>query len=276
VESVQEKTGAEEAGKDTEAIKDTEVEAAPDKLPVETLDEESDAQEEVVGPRPVPAAPSGGGDAEEILELFKSVDKKMKAIDDLLFDIGAGEVPMVLPQDSGLQDLLDLTKSASEDVVKDIDKILKIASEMGKQKSGGKPSGQSKPGQSGPPKEGEDQGKEPGQDGKEPGEGEQEPKDGEDPEGDGKKPGEEDAEPKDGEPNSGKESDEPGQNSPNGGAGDATLGAGSKANLSERWGELPERVRETFRNQGGESVPLFYRDWIESYYRHLNHGDSKK
>ncbi|MFT6713821.1 MAG: hypothetical protein ACJAVJ_001102 [Planctomycetota bacterium] len=238
-------------------------------------DLESEAQEE--GERPkAPLVPPGLGKreqdgAEKIVELFKDVDAKMKAIDAMLFDIGAGEVPLTLPKDSGLGDLLDLTRSASNDVVKDIDEILKIAEEMAKS--------QSKPGGKGPPKPGQ-QGQ--GKPEKKEGEAGKQPKPGEEPgeeEGEkpGEKPGEKGKPEQEGgkDPKSGKESEQPAQNKPGSeGPSDGSIGPGSKANLSERWGELPERTRETFRNQGGEDVPLFYRDWIESYYRHLNRSDS--
>ena len=39
---------------------------------------------------------------------------------------------------------------------------------------------------------------------------------------------------------------------------------------AERWGFLPERFQETFRNQGADDLPVQYRDWIDSYYRRLN------
>jgi hypothetical protein len=29
-------------------------------------------------------------------------------------------------------------------------------------------------------------------------------------------------------------------------------------------------MRETFRNQGRNDLPVQYRDWIDSYYRRLN------
>jgi len=37
-----------------------------------------------------------------------------------------------------------------------------------------------------------------------------------------------------------------------------------------RWGELPARVRATFRNQGKDDLPVRYREWIDAYYRRLN------
>ena len=258
-----------------------EVEPKPAPVPViegpkEELPEESKAQEEGEVPK-VPILPEGfvekpKDSTEEIVELFKKVNEKMKAIDDLLFDIGAGEAPLAAPQDSGLGDLLKLTKGASDDVVRDIDKILKIAEEMSKSQSQSKSKSQ---GQSGQPEkkqgekaEGDGEKPEGGPPQKEEPQSGEEDKNGEDPSG------EKDEQPK-GEPKSGEESDEPGLNTPGSDSSDAQLGAGSKANRSERWGELPERLRETFRTQGGEDLPLFYRDWIESYYRHLNQGDSR-
>ena len=41
-------------------------------------------------------------------------------------------------------------------------------------------------------------------------------------------------------------------------------------NDADRWGSLPERVRQVFQNQMTDDLPLQYRDWIDSYYRRLN------
>jgi hypothetical protein len=41
---------------------------------------------------------------------------------------------------------------------------------------------------------------------------------------------------------------------------------------ADRWGYLPERVKEVFRNQITDDMPVQYRDWIDSYYRRLNRG----
>ena len=38
----------------------------------------------------------------------------------------------------------------------------------------------------------------------------------------------------------------------------------------DRWGDLPPRVEEIFRNQGRDDMPVQYRDWIDAYYRRLN------
>ena len=40
----------------------------------------------------------------------------------------------------------------------------------------------------------------------------------------------------------------------------------------DRWGDLPPRVEEIFRNQGRDDMPVQYRDWIDAYYRRLNRG----
>jgi hypothetical protein len=41
---------------------------------------------------------------------------------------------------------------------------------------------------------------------------------------------------------------------------------------AERWGLLPERVRQVFQNQITDDLPLQYRDWIDAYYRRMNVG----
>jgi len=39
---------------------------------------------------------------------------------------------------------------------------------------------------------------------------------------------------------------------------------------AERWGMLPARVQQIFRNQITDDLPVQYRDWIDSYYRRMN------
>jgi hypothetical protein len=41
-------------------------------------------------------------------------------------------------------------------------------------------------------------------------------------------------------------------------------------NDGDKWGHLPERVRQVFNNQITDDLPLQYRDWIDSYYRRMN------
>jgi hypothetical protein len=234
----------------------------PETDPKGLLEEGDTTLEEEAPEIPMPLPPASEDQAaKEILDLFKSVDKELERIDNMLFDLGAGERPLEGSVDSGLGALLDLTRDTSRSVVDDINRILELAEQMSqsssssscsqgqKQKSGqntdqqGKPDNQEKGGQD--------------QEGAKPDEpGEKKPEDGQ------------------GEPKSPKESDAEGQNSPKESGEQHPTGAGSQADQTERWGELPERVRETFRNQGGDAAPLYYRDWIDSYYRHLSREDS--
>ena len=38
----------------------------------------------------------------------------------------------------------------------------------------------------------------------------------------------------------------------------------------EQWGNLPIHMQKLFRAGGSDTVPVRYRDWIDSYYRKLN------
>ena len=207
---------------------------------------------------------------QELLDLFREVDRKLEEIDTMLFDIGAGERPLEAPEDSGLGELLGLTRESGDEVIAGIDRILELASEMGDEsqsQSGGQgqqSQSQGKPQNQGQPEGQESQGEqqpEPG--GQDPQEQEGQEQEGQD-EGEGEQPQD--------SPN---QDEGEGQNQPQGAAGENPVGPGSEADDTERWGELPERVRETFRNQGGEEAPLFYREWIESYYRRLNEADGR-
>lgn len=222
---------------------------------------------------------------QEIVQLFKDVKAKLDAIDAMLFDIGAGERPVELPKDSGLGKLLDFTRQASVDVVNDIDRILEIAEEMSKQQqqqqssssSQSQSQNQSQGKQQNNPQGQQQQNQPPDQEGQkdEPGQPDQPQQDGQKPEGQEDKPGGE--QPKDQEgskdPKGNQDSEADPKNAPGEQGGSHSTGAGSQADGTERWGELPERVRETFRNQGGDNAPLYYREWIDSYYRHLNQKD---
>jgi hypothetical protein len=74
----------------------------------------------------------------------------------------------------------------------------------------------------------------------------------------------------------GEQPDDRGPNPPSGvnrPSAPRTDGAGAPAGVdedAERWGTLPERVRNVFQNQITDDLPLQYRDWIDSYYRRLN------
>jgi hypothetical protein len=44
----------------------------------------------------------------------------------------------------------------------------------------------------------------------------------------------------------------------------------ARGNDADRWGDLPPRVQDVFRNQGRDDMPVQYREWIDNYYRRLN------
>ena len=88
-------------------------------------------------------------------------------------------------------------------------------------------------------------------------------------EGEGKKP--EPSEPKDGkEPQGGQESKDDGENRVGRKPESETEDPTAPGTDADRWGDLPPRAQEIFRNQGRDDVPVQYRDWIDSYYRRLN------
>ncbi len=234
----------------------------------------------------------GASDAQqELIDLFHSVERKRNHVDLQLSQAGAGVIPLEAPADSGLDDLLRGAMSASEELSGEIDRMLAIAQEMGsmqQQQGQGQGQGQPKEGQGQPGdsplnngSQGEQQGREdtpegpqdgghqPGeQQGQEEGEDEGQDKPGGDHEGETDQP-----DPQGQDLNGDGDNPEDGDNlagdNPDGQAGAAST-PGADA---QRWGELPVRVREVFRNQGREDMPVEYRDWIDAYYRRLNKGD---
>ena len=214
----------------------------------------------------------GGDDAmQELVELFHEVERALVTIDDQLYEAGAsGDLSEI--DAAGLEKLLRSTKDTSSSVVQGIDRILEVASQMDSQQGSG--SGQQQPSNSdspldserdngpmqrertpeAPPQEKEGQGSEPKPE-KEEG---QKP----DPKPDAEKDGE--------EPKGSEESRDRGQNK----KGDPKQDAGGqqepRTDDADRWGELPQRVRDTFRTQGRDELPAQYRDWIDAYYKRLN------
>jgi len=204
---------------------------------------------------------------EELVELFHEVERALVAIDDQLYDAGAsGDLSEV--DAAGLEKLLRSTRDASDSVLKGIDRILEVASQMNSQQGSGsgseQPSSSSSPLDSerdngpmqrertpeAPPREKEGQGSRP-----EPGkEKEQKPE----PKKDGQ------------EPKGADESRDRGQNMKGDPRNDASGREEPHADDSDRWGELPQRVRDTFRTQGRDELPAQYRDWIDAYYKRLN------
>jgi len=222
-------------------------------------------------PTPPPPLPQPGEQeatpAEELTELFHEVERKLNQIDIELGDAGAGDLPLSEVADAGLDDLLRGTLDRSSEVQESIERILQIAAEMDQSGGGGGGGGQPKPGGESPldeprdkgPKQRENTPQQPG--GEEPGQSESE-KEGEDqPQQEGDKP-EDSPQPN---PLSGENQEGP----------DSNRDAGPEfphGDEAEEWGFLPDRVREVFRNQGRDELPVQYRDWIDTYYRRLNRG----
>lgn len=227
-------------------------------------------------PSPVERLKQGAGLAEEqdeMVVLFQRVESRLREIDRLLYDASAGK-PVGTTAESGIADLLRTSRTKNQEVLEDIDQMLKLAAERGDQQqqqqsssSGqgqGQGQGQSPSGQ-GAPQQGSRDGSTqreqtpqgPGgqrsQSGHSPGEGE--------PQGD---------QPQGQEPRGGAEQPGDGQTR----AGDRPLrdptGSGAGEGGDGRWGDLPVHVRELFRAQGGADLPPHYRDWIDAYYRRLN------
>jgi hypothetical protein len=205
----------------------------------------------------------GGGEQDELVVIFQRVESSLREIDRLLYDASAGK-PVASQAESGISELLRQTRSKNQDVLDDIDRILQIANERGKQQQSSPSQGGQSGGQPPPEPGGPQQGSREGSTQREQtpqGPGQERPQ-GERPEGD---------QPNEGErPQDGAEAPGDGQTR----RGDRPLedptGAGAESGGDGRWGDLPVHVRELFRAQGGADLPPHYRDWIDAYYRRLN------
>jgi len=209
-------------------------------------------------PDPLQEMPPENRMQQEMIDLIRKVERRLAVIDGRLSDAGAGALPLQEAEDSGLDDLLRQAQAKSRQNIEDIDRILEIANELGGSSSG---SQRSRPSQETPSESPLDSERNRG-----PKERENTPS--EPPPEQGEKPG--GKEPKDGQ------EPRPAENPPGGEnrKGDARpeqAGAGpSGADDANRWGELPVRYREVFRNQGGSELPVQYRDWIDAYHRRLS------
>jgi hypothetical protein len=193
-----------------------------------------------------------------MLELFQKVERRLNEIDKLLYDAGSGNAKVSSQAESGIAELLNTSKANGKEVLSGIDRILEIARQMGGQCSGAM-SGQSnskspsdKPEQgSGKPQEREKTPEAPKPKGEKP--EPNQPQQGEN--GQPKNPHESNSEPRNrkAEPPPPLETER------------VTAGQSN-----ERWGDLPEQVRDLFRTEGGGDMPPQYRDWIDAYYRRLN------
>lgn len=205
------------------------------------------------------------GDDEEIQELvdlFHEVERALVDIDDQLFEAGAcGGLGGV--EAAGIEKLLLATKDQSKSVVQGIDRILEVASQMNSSSSGsssGEPSSSESPLNSERDRSPKQRERTPEAPGEKPG---------------GAQPGKEKEdrfkpEPVSEKPTGSDTSNDKGQNKKgdphNGAKGETT----PHTDDGDRWGELPQRVQETFRTQGRTELPAQYRDWIDAYYRRLN------
>ena len=84
-----------------------------------------------VGPPAPEMLPQSDDMQEEIAKLFQQVELNLMRIDTMLNDAGAGDILLEDVADAGLDDLLRETKSSSQSVVSDIDRILEIAQQQG-------------------------------------------------------------------------------------------------------------------------------------------------
>ena len=219
------------------------------------------------GPRSVQAQPDQM--QQELRDLFRQVELRLRQIDRLLSDASAGDTAALEDVgEAGIDKLLDLSRENATRSIQDIDRILEIAEQMGQQaqsssgsctKPGGEGTGQSpidQAGQQSTQREAtpEAPGQAQQQQGEKP-EGEQKPesKPGGDTPRDGRAQDDPFAENREGAPPPGSERGDP-----------------SRADGLDRWGDLPITVRDVFRTEGGSDLPPRYRDWIDSYYRRLS------
>jgi hypothetical protein len=237
------------------------------------------------GPTIGPPAGPGGDLQKELKELFGKVENRLREIDRLLSDAGAGDTTALAKVGpSGIDELLKTSKQRGEEALKDIDRILEIAREMGQpsssSSSSGSPQGQPQPGG------GKSDGKNPldNQDGnttqrentptapKPQGQEQPDKKPGGDkPDPSGQQPKKDstpgNSTPKDGDKSSDKDPKNQKGGTPPGGAKDP---AARTSDDKDRWGDLPQHAQDVFRSEGGRDMPVQYRDWIDAYYKRLN------
>lgn len=209
---------------------------------------------------------------QELRELFRQVELRLREIDRLLSDASAGDTALLDDVgEAGIDKLLDRSRENATKSIQDIDRILEIAEQMGSQaqssggsceKPGGQGTGQSPIDQAGTQRTQ----REATPDAPPEGAGEQAEKQGDQ----GEKPGEE-KKPGGDTPRDGRASDDPFADNQEGAEPPGSeRGSASDANGLDRWGDLPITVRDVFRTEGGGDLPPRYRDWIDSYYRRLS------
>lgn len=229
------------------------------------------AQEPGPTPPPVPPTPTPlgpvapGGDAteKEMRDLFVKVEKRLREIDSLLFDAGAGKAPKEPVANAGIDQLLRNAAESGKTVKEDIDRILELARKRGQSQSssGGGSSGDPKKSGTSPldqQRDGSPSGRESTP---------TKPQEGKDKQGE--QPGQ------DGQPKSPKK-DDPNADPKNRSGGPpprSPTDRSASPDSRDKWGDLPVHVREVFRVEGGADLPPQYRDWIDGYYRRLQQSE---
>lgn len=231
------------------------------------------APKPVIGPDPLDepslSGPQQDQMQQELRQLFRQVELRLREIDRLLSDASAGDTAALDGVgEAGIDKLLDLSRESATKSVQDIDRILEIAEQMGGQcqsagscdKPGGSGSGQSPIDKAGQQQTQREETPEAPAD--------QARKDGEQPDEQGRQP----KDSKNGEqPRDGKAQDDPLADNQAGAEPPGSERArASDADGLDRWGDLPITVRDVFRTEGGGDLPPRYRDWIDSYYRRLS------
>lgn len=225
---------------------------APQEKPVE--------REKPKLPGALQGQPGGDSSKDEMIELFHKVEKRLSEIDKLLYQASAGERALTRQNEAGISELLKSSVSKSEQVTRDIDRILEIAAENGSSCSScmsGEPKPSSSSGSPLDQQQLQQSAREntPDKPGQKPGP---------------KPEGQEPQSAQSGQPKSPREANtEPHQRPAGAPPGLATEKLNAEQ-ATERWGDLPQHVRDLFRTEGGGDMPLQYRDWIDSYYRRLN------
>jgi hypothetical protein len=221
-------------------------------------------------PPPLPEHSNAATDArDEMIQLFHKVERRLAEIDALLYDASTGQPSpgpgLASVAEAGIGELLERSQGESQGVLQDIDRILEIARQFGQSQNqsqgqgscesalqGGSPLDQ-KPGAQGQKEETPEM-MNSGQERPEPREGSEQPA--------GRQPND----PRDSVAPEGDSENRDASSDPP----DAETGRVEVQDSSERWGDLPEHVRDLFRTEGGRDMPPQYRDWIDGYYRRLN------
>jgi hypothetical protein len=207
-------------------------------------------------------------------QLFAKVERRLREIDRLLSDAGAGDTAALAgAKKAGIDELLKNTQARQHEVLDDIDRILELARQsQGRPSSGSGGQGGEQPDGASPlDKQGEQQTDREStpsspQKGEKPGGRD---KSGEKPEADANKPNDPSA---DGQPNDPRRSPpKDARNNPSSGPPAQPTGNPSAIDRGkDRWGDLPVKVRDVFRAEGGGDMPAQYREWIDAYYRRLS------